>query len=201
MRDRDFLETLSAHRVLGVVPPGEVAWVLQHGHLRELAAGLTMTRRSAGQVDGLFFVLSGHLTISVDRGAGPHKVLEWRAGDVAGILPYSRMGVPPGDVVAEEATEGFMIHRDLLTEMIRDCHVITSMLVHIMLDRARQFTSSDLHDEKMVSLGKLAAGLAHALNNPASALARSAKLLPGRLATCADTRRALGLDRAGWISA
>src|SRR4029078_924845 len=44
-----------------------------------------------------------------------------------------------------------------------------------MLDRARAFTSPDLQDEKMVSLGKLAAGLAHELNNPASALTRSAK--------------------------
>ena len=55
------------------------------------------------------------------------------------------------------------------------------MLVHAMLDRARAFTSSDLHDEKMLSLGKLSAGLAHELNNPASAIERSAALLEERL--------------------
>ncbi|TPW16681.1 MAG: putative sensor protein, partial [bacterium] len=173
-------------QVIGAAPPGEMAWVLAHGRLRKLAPGQILTRKSAGHVEGLFFVLSGHLTISVDRGAGPHKVLEWRAGDVTGLLPYSRMIVPPGDVVAQETTEVFMIPRDDIPAMIRDCHEITSKMVHIMVDRARQFTSSDLHDEKMVSLGKLAAGLAHELNNPASALARSAKLLPGRLATCEE---------------
>ena len=46
-----------------------------------------------------------------------------------------------------------------------------------MVDRARAFKSSELLDEKMISLGRLSAGLAHELNNPASAVARSAKML------------------------
>ena len=42
-------------------------------------------------VDGLFVLLTGHIAIFVDRGAGRHKVMEWRAGDVTGVLPYSRL--------------------------------------------------------------------------------------------------------------
>ncbi len=64
-----------------------------------------------------------------------------------------------------------------------------------MLDRARAFTSSDLHDEKMVSLGKLSAGLAHELNNPASAIERSATLLDDRLEEAERAARALGASR------
>jgi len=192
MTDLDLAKKVAAHRLLATAPPEEVAWVLSHGTLRTFSAGQIMTRRSAGHVDGVFFVLSGHLTISVDRGAGPHKVLEWREGDTAGFLPYSRMTVPPGDVTAEAPTEVFVIRREDFPEMIRSCHEIISKLVHVMVDRARQFTSSDLHDEKMVSLGRLAAGLAHELNNPASALARGAKLLPARLAASEAASIALG---------
>jgi signal transduction histidine kinase len=79
--------------------------------------------------------------------------------------------------------------------MIRDCHEITSILVHKMLDRSRVFTSSGLHDEKMISLGKLSAGLAHELNNPASAIERSAALLEDRLEDAEQATRALGAAR------
>jgi signal transduction histidine kinase len=79
--------------------------------------------------------------------------------------------------------------------MIRDCQDVTSILVHSMVDRARAFTSSDLHDEKMVSLGKLSAGLAHELNNPASAIERSAAQLEERLEEAERATRALGAAR------
>jgi signal transduction histidine kinase len=75
--------------------------------------------------------------------------------------------------------------------MIHECHEITSILVHKMLDRSRVFTSSDLQDEKMISLGKLSAGLAHELNNPVSAIERSAALLEDRLSDTEQATRAL----------
>ena len=64
-----------------------------------------------------------------------------------------------------------------------------------MLDRARQFRSSELQDEKMLSLGRMAAGLAHELNNPASAAARSARLLDEALEEGEAAAQALGAAR------
>ena len=190
----DLVDQLTKHKTLGAAPREELAWLASHGAVRHLNEGDVLTVKGT-PVEGLFVLLSGHVAIFVDRGAGRHKVMEWQAGDVTGLLPYSRLVSPPGNSVALEPTVILALHRDHLTTMIRDCHQITSILVHKMLDRARLFTSSDLHDEKMVSLGKLSAGLAHELNNPASAIERSAALLEDRLEDAERATRALGASR------
>ena len=170
------IDRLSKHRTLGVAPPSQIEWLANHGVIHALAVGEILSSRDT-PVTALHVVLTGHLSIQVDQGLGKKKIMEWRGGDVVGIMPYSRLVAPPGDVVAEEPTEILSVERENFPELIRDCHEITTILVHNMLDRARHFTSSYLHDEKMVSLGKVSAGLAHELNNPASALTRSAKAL------------------------
>jgi signal transduction histidine kinase len=189
----DLVERLLEHKTLGAAPREELAWLATHGSLRHLQAGDVLTAKGA-RVEGLFVFLSGHVALSVNRGAGLHKVIEWRGGDVGGLLPYSRLVSPPGDSVAQSATEILALHRDHVSAIARECPEITSILVRIMLDRSRVFTSSDLHDEKMLSLGKLSAGLAHELNNPAAAIERSAALLEARLEDSEQASRALGVS-------
>ena len=186
----DLVDRLAAHKVLVTAPREELAWLAAHGSLRRLGVGDVLSLKSE-RVEGLFVVLSGRIAMLVDRGAGIHKITEWREGSVTGLLPYSRLVTPPGDSVAQEPTEILAVHRDHLPALIHECPEITGILVHTMLDRARVFTSSDLHDEKLVSLGKLSAGLAHELNNPASAIERSAALLPDRLEEVERATRAL----------
>src|SRR5207247_10564388 len=145
------LDRLSAHRLLAGAPPDQLAWLAARGRLIQLETGHVLTAKS-GQVLGLYIVLSGHLSIHVDRGAGPHKVMEWRGGDVTGLLPYSRLVAPPGDVKAEVPSELLLIPREEIPALIRDCYDLTSIFVHVMIDRARHFTSSDLQEEKLSSL-------------------------------------------------
>lgn len=194
MTEPDLVDRLAAHKTIGAAAREELAWLASHGCLRQLNAGDVLTSKGAA-VESLFVVLSGCIAIFVDRGAGLRKIMEWRGDDVTGLLPYSRMVSPPGDTVAQEPSAVLAVHRDHFREMIRECHQITSILVHSMVDRARVFTSSALHDEKMISLGKLSAGLAHELNNPASAIERSAALLEDGLKDAERAMRALGASR------
>ncbi len=190
--DMDSLMTrLARHRALGGVPTPEHAWLAAHGRLRTFAAGEVLLPKGEG-AHSLYIVFTGHLAIRVDRGAGSHKIMEWGAGDVSGLLPFSRGTSAPNDVVAETDTEHLEVPEAHFPEMIRECPATTAVLVHAMLDRARRFTSQDLRDEKLIALGKLAAGLAHELNNPASALARSAKLLAAGIEASEAAARRLG---------
>jgi signal transduction histidine kinase len=199
MGTEKLIERLAAHRTLAEAPREQLAWVAEHGQLLAFPAGHRVFRMGEPIVE-LYVVLAGHFSIRVPRGSGWRKVMEWRGGDVSGLLPYSRMTATPGDTRTDEPTEVVSVHRDLFPEMIRECHELTAILVHVMLDRARHFRSSDLHDEKLASLGRLAAGLAHELNNPASAVVRSAEVLLERMPVIEATFRALGgarLSEAG----
>jgi signal transduction histidine kinase len=190
----DLVARLAAHRTLGSAPRAELEWLASHGTIQHLEEGAIVTRKGE-PVAGLYVLFSGHFAIFVDRGAGRHKVMEWRSGDVGGMLPYSRLVAPPGDSFALESSEMLFVPREHFPAMIRDCPEVTSILVHKMLDRARVFTSSGLQDEKMMSLGKISAGVAHELNNPVAAIERSASLLDDRLVEAEQATRALAAAR------
>jgi len=181
---------------LAAIPRAELEWLAAHGELEQLDAG-TVVAPVGERIEKLWILLSGRITVGVDRGAGLRRVMTWQTGEVSGILPWSRMTEPPGDNYTEAPTELVTVHESHFPEMVRECPVFTGYTVHMMLDRARSFTASDLHDEKMVSLGKLAAGLAHELNNPASATARGAHLLRRTLAEVDGAARVLRRKPAG----
>jgi signal transduction histidine kinase len=190
----ELVERLAQHRTLGGVPRAELEWLAAHGELRRFEPGDTVVHKGA-PIEYLWVVLTGRVAIFQDRGSGMQKVMEWQAGDVSGILPYSRMSVAPGETLVQGPSDVLAVHRNCFRDLARECPEITAILVHTMLDRARFFNARDLHDEKMVSLGKLSAGLAHELNNPASAIERSAATLEGRLQEAERATRALGAAR------
>lgn len=194
MTNTALVDRLAAHKALGAAPREELDWLAANSVLEQLPTGGVLTAKGT-RPKGLFVILSGRLDILVDRGAGPKRLMEWRAGDLTGMLPYSRLVGAPANVTAQEPSEILVLLADRFPDLIAACPEITSILVHAMVDRARAFTSNELHDEKMVSLGKLSAGLAHELNNPASAIERSAALMDDRLSKAEMAARELGAAR------
>jgi signal transduction histidine kinase len=194
MSREELLRRLAAHRLTGDIPQREREWIAAHGMTRHVRVGeLISSPRET--LDELMILLSGHFVVFYrDRGgSGMRKVIEWTGGeDVTGLLPYSRLTVPPGEGRVAEEGDMVTVHKDHFPEMIRECHALTSKLVQVMLDRARHFQKDDLHKERLISLGKLAAGLAHELNNPTSAAVRSAHRLVETFRDADAAARALG---------
>jgi signal transduction histidine kinase len=189
--DGDLLARLAAHRAFTAVPRAELEWLATHGTLERLESG-DMIARKGEPVEALYVILSGHVSHLTDQGGTWRKVMDWRGGDVTGQLPYSRLANAPGNSVIQEPTEILRVARLHLPAIPIECPHVTAALVHVMVDRARTFKVSDLQVEKMASLGKLAAGLAHELNNPASAAARGAQLMSETLAESDEASRELG---------
>ena len=64
-----------------------------------------------------------------------------------------------------------------------------------MIDRARAIRTAELNDDRLQSLGRVASGLAHELNNPASAATRFAQSLTTLLTEAEDAARGLAAAR------
>ena len=186
----ELVERLTGHRALQGVPRAELEWLARHAEFRQYRAGELLAERGSEPYQ-LIVMLTGHGAMYLDRGAGRRKMTEWAAGELTGLMPFSRMRTTIGDPIIEADSDILLIHRDDFPELIRECPHVTAECVHAMLDRARHFTSTDWQDEKLTALGRLSAGLAHELNNPASAAARCAALLDEALAQLAETTKVL----------
>jgi signal transduction histidine kinase len=102
-------------------------------------------------------------------------------GQFSGRLPFSRMRQHVATIVAQVSTRVGLLDPAHFDDMHVHTPVLLERLVHMMVDRAREYTRLGAQREKLLSLGTMSAGLAHELNNPASAARRTAQTLTERL--------------------
>src|SRR5437660_11481919 len=80
----------------------------------------------------------------------------------------------------------------LFPELVQKMPELTKRLVGVMSDRIREVTRIEQQRDRLASLGKLSAGLAHELNNPASAAKRATSQLRTILRRIKDASHELG---------
>jgi signal transduction histidine kinase len=156
------------------LPAEELTWLLPRLRVWEVSPGEEYIH--FGQpVDDLAILLDGEMEV-VDRN-GDGVIWVVRPGEIFGMLPYSRMQVSPGTGRAIRPSRLAALHKDHFPALVRECPGLVQRLVWEMIDRTRETTRNELQREKLVALGKLAAGLAHELNNPSAAIKRDASVL------------------------
>jgi signal transduction histidine kinase len=124
----------------------------------------------------MFLILKGEIHVQRQRG-GPMALFIGRAGQMTGLLPFSRMKTFGGQGVAVTPVWGLLLHKALFPEMLAAIPSMSQRVVSTLLDRVREVTRIEQQAEKLSALGKLAGNLAHELNNPASAAQRAASSL------------------------
>lgn len=176
------VEDLRKNKVFGDQPEEELAWLAEQGHEVRLEPGEILFR-AGDPADRLFVFFEGEFHGRRDGGI----VFNVRAGDVTGMLPFSRMTTFYGQGSAVTPTRLAWFHSSIFPELLRRMPALAGRFVALITDRVRETTRADQQREKLASLGKLSAGLAHELNNPAAAARRAAAGLGEILATTRET--------------
>jgi signal transduction histidine kinase len=190
------IETLTSFPLFQPVPRAELEWLGARGVVQRLAGG-TILRDVGSAIDEMWIVLDGRAAVHAPKSVGGswRKFFDSGPGIVLGAMPFSRMRTAPARLVIEDDTTVLSLNRSHFPELVRECPELTSVLVHHMLDRTRDYRTAQLHDERMQSLGRLAAGLAHELNNPASGAAGHARSLEPLLDELQTASKALASAR------
>ncbi len=150
-------------------------WLAQHG--AEIVAHPGEILFEEGTLaDRMILILKGEIHVRRHSG-GPMELFIGRAGQMTGLLPFSRMKTSGGQGFAISPVWALLIHKSLFPEMLQAIPSMAQRVVSTLLDRVREVTRIEQQAEKLAALGKLAGNLAHELNNPASAAQRAASSL------------------------
>jgi signal transduction histidine kinase len=154
-------------------------WLATHGEEMVAKAGDVLFEEGA-PAERMILILKGEIHVRRQAG-GPMALFIGRAGQMTGVLPYSRMKGYGGQGFAVTDVWALLIHKSLFSEMLLAIPSMGQRVVSTLLDRVREVTRIEQQAEKLTALGKLAGNLAHELNNPASAAQRAASGLATEL--------------------
>src|SRR6202050_5332396 len=172
------------------LPDDQIAWFISQSEEIRAKAGDT-SFREGDPADSMFVILEGQVQVRGELG-GETVVIALNPGAVTGVLPYSRM--KQFTVGARAVTDARILRfpASLFHDLVQKMPELTQRLVGLMSDRIRETTRREQQRDRLASLGKLSAGLAHELNNPASAAKRAASQLRDILKKIRDASHELG---------
>ena len=176
--------------VFAGLPDDQIAWFLGQMEELRLKAGDSYFRQG-DPADAMFVVLEGQVQARGEIG-GETVVISMKPGDVTGVLPFSRMKQFTVDGRAVTDARVLRFPSSLFPDLVQKMPELTQRLVGLMSDRIREITRLEQQRDRLASLGKLSAGLAHELNNPASAARRAASQLRDVLKKIRDASHKLG---------
>src|SRR5712692_8950054 len=176
--------------VFADLPDDQIAWFLGQSEEVHIKAG-DIFMRAGDPAEFMVVILDGTLQARGEIN-GETIAIGVKAGTVTGVLPFSRM--KQSTLTGRAVTDSHILRfpASLFPELVRKMPELTRRLVGLMSDRIRETTRIEQQKDRLAGLGKLSAGLAHELNNPASAAKRATSQLREILKRIRDASHDLG---------
>src|SRR5215475_4243886 len=172
------------------LPEDQIVWFLGQSQEVKVKAG-EIYARQGDPPEAMFVLLEGEFEWRGDFN-GEIVVIPGKVGDVTGTLPFSRMKELRVTGRALQEARILRFPASQFPALIQRMPELVTRLVGVMTDRVREVTRLEQQRDRLASLGKLSAGLAHELNNPAAAARRAAAQLRDALHRIKEASLQLG---------
>lgn len=171
----NIIASLKTHSDFADLSPEDLTWLAERMEDVRFDAGEVLGRKGDA-IEHLNVLLEGEMQVELPEEPGTPRFIA-RKGQITGALPFSRLKSYMGTARASLPVHALRLHMQYFPELIQRIPVLGYRLVAVMSDRIRETTRQETQRDKLMALGKLSAGLAHELNNPAAAAQRAAKSL------------------------
>ena len=156
---------------------------LEEEHLQNLRSCGLVLKLQPGEIlfrEGdntyrFYVVLDGKIKITKQLGEEEIVVTIHERGEFTGDLSMLTGGVSQATATSIESSH--VIQFDDFKQLLKGCPQSIDLFVPALAERSKELEIKLRQQEKLAALGKLSAGLAHELNNPAAAGRRAAKQL------------------------
>lgn len=161
--------------VLSKLPEKKLQWMIDQGQEVRLQPG-ELLRSEGDPADCMFVLLEGRFRMTQRVGNQDLLLKQHDTPDLFGEVPLL-MGVPYfwASGRAMTACHILELKAETFWKFMGLCPTLATSILREMIARVREVQILAQHRERLISLGTLAAGLAHELNNPASAARRAAR--------------------------